>query len=112
MMWFPHFNPPPQLVTRHYSLVTCHYLLVTLTIHSSPITPKVMWFSHFSPPSQLIHSSLITRHYLLVTQVGFNFLNESVEVISAFFDVFDQPVVVYGQVAVNQAVSKIEKRFQ
>jgi hypothetical protein len=48
----------------------------------------------------------------MTSQVDFNFLNESVEVISAGFDVFDQSVVVYGPVSVNQAVSKIEKRFQ
>jgi hypothetical protein len=48
----------------------------------------------------------------MTSQVSFNFLNESVEVISAVFDVFDQSVVVYRPVSVNQAVSKIEKRFQ
>ena len=48
----------------------------------------------------------------MTSQIDFNFLNESVEVISAGFDVFDQSVVVYGTVAVNQAVSKIKKRFQ
>ncbi len=48
----------------------------------------------------------------MFSQVGFNFLNESVEVISAIFYVFDQPVVVYGPVSMNQAVSKIEERFQ
>jgi hypothetical protein len=29
----------------------------------------------------------------MVSQVGFNFLNKPVEVISAVFDVFDQPAV-------------------
>jgi hypothetical protein len=48
----------------------------------------------------------------MVSQVGFNFLNKPVEVISTVFDVFDQPVVVYGPVSVNQTVSKIEKWFQ
>jgi hypothetical protein len=44
--------------------------------------------------------------------VGLDFLQETIEIVPAALDIGDQPLVIDNPIAVDQAVSEVEKRFQ